>query len=246
MTRRLYSVSQLDGLLISNKVAFGKEVSMMTSALRIKPARILIFRFCFSLCFLLGLGLPVIAQARMPEIPVEKMTAEQKKVADEFLLDRKQPIMGPFIPLLRSPEVLVRAQAMGDYLRFKSALPQKLRELVVLITARDWTQQFEWSHHAELAVRAGLNPEIVTAVAEGRRPTGMAADEQTAYEFCTELLHNKSVSDATYAKAIGAFGEQGTIDMVGLTGYYTFVSMVLNVNRTPPPPGATLLAPFPK
>jgi 4-carboxymuconolactone decarboxylase len=239
-------VPQLSGLLISNKVAFDKEVSMMTSALRIKPTRILIFRFCFSLCFLLGLGLPVIAQARMPEIPVEKMTAEQKKVADEFLLDRKQPIMGPFIPLLRSPEVLVRAQAMGDYLRFNSALPQKLRELVVLITARDWTQQFEWSHHAELAVRAGLDPEIVKAVAEGRRPTGMAADEQTAYEFCIELLHNKSVSDATYAKAIGAFGEQGTIDMVGLTGYYTFVSMVLNVNRTPPPPGAALLAPFPK
>jgi 4-carboxymuconolactone decarboxylase len=246
MTRRLYSVPQFGGLLISTKVAFDKEVGMMTSALGIKPARGLMFRFCFSLCFLLGLGLPAVAQARMPQIPVEKMTAEQKKVADEFLADRKQPLMGPFIPLLRSPEVLVRAQAMGDYLRFKSALPQKLRELVVLITARDWTQQFEWSHHAELAVKAGLDPEIVKAVAEGRRPTGMAADEQTAYEFCTELLHNKSVSDATYAKAIGAFGEQGTIDMVGLTGYYTFVSMVLNVNRTPPPLGATLLAPFPK
>ncbi|HEY4776632.1 MAG TPA: carboxymuconolactone decarboxylase family protein [Candidatus Acidoferrales bacterium] len=218
----------------------------MTSALKIKPIEILTLKSCFLLCLSFGLCHPAIAQARMPDIPTEKMTAEQKKAADEFLGARKQPIMGPFIPLLRSPEVLLRAQAMGDYLRFKSALPQKIRELVVLITARDWTQQFEWSHHAELAIKAGLDPEIVKAVADGRRPLGMSAHEEATYEFCTELLRNKSVTDATYGKAIIAFGDQGTIDMVSLTGYYTFVSMVLNVNRTPPPPGATLLVPFPK
>jgi len=219
---------------------------MITSVLKIKPIEILMIKSCFLLCFFHGLCLSAIAQVRMPDIPTEKMTVEQKKAADEFLGARKQPIMGPFIPLLRSPEVLLRAQAMGDYLRFKSALPQKIRELVVLITARDWTQQFEWSHHAELAIKAGLDPEIVKAVADGRRPLGMSADEEATYEFCTELLRNKSVTDATYGKAIIAFGDQGTIDMVSLTGYYTFVSMVLNVNRTPPPPGATLLVPFPK
>jgi 4-carboxymuconolactone decarboxylase len=197
-------------------------------------------------CLLIGLEVPAIAQVRMPEIPTDKMTAAQKEAADEFLKGRGQPIMGPFIPLLRSPEVLLRAKAMGDYLRFKSSLSPKLRELVILITARQWTQQFEWSHHAELAVKAGLSPEIVKALADGRRPTGMSADEETTYDFCTELLHHQSVSDTTYGKAIVAFGEQGTIDMVSLTGYYTFVAMVLNVNRTPPPPGATLLTPFPK
>jgi len=219
---------------------------MMTSALKIKPFVILMIKSCFLFCFFHGLCLPATAQVRMPDIPTEKMTVEQKKAADEFLGARKQPIMGPFIPLLRSPEVLLRAQAMGDYLRFKSALPPKIRELVVLITARDWTQQFEWSHHAELAIKAGLDPEIVKAVADGRRPPTMSVDEEATYEFCTELLHNKSVTDVTYGKAVTVFGDQGTIDMVSLTGYYTFVSMVLNVNRTPPPPGATLLIPFPK
>jgi 4-carboxymuconolactone decarboxylase len=228
------------------QVPFSNEAKIMTSSLGVEAASNLILRFCLLFCFFLGFGLPAIAQVRMPEIPAEKMTVEQRKAADEFLGARKQPIMGPFIPLLRSPEVLLRAQAMGDYLRFKSALPQKIREFVVLITARDWTQQFEWSHHAELAIKAGLDPEIVKAVADGRRPSGMSANEETTYEFCTELLHNKSVTDAAYGKAITAFGDQGTIDMVSLTGYYTFVSMLLNVNRTPPPPGATLLVPFPK
>jgi len=218
----------------------------MTNAPRIMAGAISKLRSCILLSLLLGLASLASAQERMPQIPVEKMTAEQKKAADQFLAGRGQPVMGPFIPLMRSPEVLIRAQAMGDYLRFKSAVPPKLKELIILITARNWTQQFEWSHHAELAIKAGLAPDVVKAVADGRRPTGMSADEETAYDFCTELIHNKSVTDATYARAIGAFGEPGTIDIVSLTGYYTFVSMVLNVNRTPPPPGATLLVPFPK
>lgn len=204
-------------------------------------------RLCISFCLLLALGLPAAAQERMPEIPADKMTAAQKKAADEFLTGRGKPVLGPFIPLLRSPEVLIRAKAMGDYLRFQSPLPPKLREFVILITARQWTQQFEWTSHAKFATEAGLSPEIVKAVADGRRPTGMSNDEEIAYDFCTELHHNHSVSDATYARAIAAFGEQETIDIVSLTGYFTFISMILNVNRTPPPKDATtLLAPFPK
>lgn len=213
---------------------------------RITATNPFMLRSCSLFCLFIGLGFPTIAQVRMPEIPADKMTAAQKKAADEFLEGRGQPIMGPFIPLLRSPEVLLRAKAMGDYLRFKSALSPKLRELVILITARQWTQQFEWSHHADLAIKAGLSPEIIKALADGRRPARMAVDEETAYNLSTELIHNQSVSDTTYGNAVAAFGEQGTIDMVSLVGYYTFVSMVLNVNRTPPPPGATLLAPFPK
>ncbi|MHB8217040.1 MAG: carboxymuconolactone decarboxylase family protein [Candidatus Sulfotelmatobacter sp.] len=198
------------------------------------------------LFLLIGMVVPAIAQERMPEISVDKMSAAQKKAAEEFLAGRGKPVTGPFIPLLRSPEVLVRAKALGDYLRFKSALAPKLREFATLITAREWTQQFEWYHHSEFATEAGLNQAIIKAVAEGRRPEGMSDGEEIIYDFCTELHRNHSVSDTTYNKAIAAFGEQGTIDLVSLTGYYTFVSMILNVNRTGPPKGvAPLLAPFP-
>jgi len=200
----------------------------------------------FGVLLLIGMAVPAVTQERMPEIPVDKMSVAQKKAAEEFLAGRGKPVTGPFIPLLRSPEVLVRAKAMGDYLRFKSALAPKLREFATLITAREWTQQFEWYHHSEFATEAGLNPAIIKAVAEGRRPEGMSDSEEIIYNFCTELQRNHSVSDTTYNKAIAAFGEQGTIDLVSLTGYYTFVSMILNVNRTGPPKGvAPLLAAFP-
>ncbi len=187
------------------------------------------------------------AQDRMPEIPPEKMTPAQKKAAEEFQAERKTGVFGPFVPLLRSPEVMQRARAMGDYLRFRSVLPPKLNEFVILITARQWTQQYEWDVHYPIAIKAGLKPEIAKAVAEGRRPAGMAEDEETVYEFCIELHRNQSVSDATYARALAKFGEQGVMDMVCVNGYYTFLAMVLNVARTPLPKGSKpALAPLPQ
>jgi 4-carboxymuconolactone decarboxylase len=193
-----------------------------------------------------GLVLPAQAQDRMPEIPADKLTEAQKKAVDEFVAGRGTAPAGPFIPLLRSPEVMLRAKAMGDYLRFKSVLPSRLSELAILITVREWTQQFEWSVHSPIAVKAGLTPETVKAVAEGRRPTGMPDDEVIVYDFCIELHHQKSVSNTIYAMALAKFGEQGVIDLVGINGYYTFLSMVMNVTRTPPQKGAeSTLEPFP-
>lgn len=176
---------------------------------------------------------------RMPEIPPEKMTPEQKKAADEFAAGRKTPVFGPFVPLLRSPEVMVRAMAMGDYLRYRSVLPSQLNEFAILITARRWTQEYEWAVHQPIAVKAGLKAEIAQALAEGRRPQGMSADEEIIYEFSSELHQNQSVSDATYARALARFGEQGIIDLIGVNGYYTFLAMVLNTARTALPKGAT-------
>ena len=178
------------------------------------------------------------AHDRMPPIPPEKYTEAQKKAAEEFAAGRGYEVRGPWIPLMRSPEVLLRAKAMGDYLRFKSTLGPKLNELVILVTAREWTQQYEWSAHYEIALQAGLKREIADAVAEGRRPVGMAEDEELVYEFCTELHRTRRVSDATYARAVVKFGEQGVIDMVGVNGYYTFLAMVLNAARTPVPASA--------
>jgi len=181
----------------------------------------------------------VVTQDRMPPIPAEKMTDAQKKAAAEFAATRKAEVFGPFVPLLRSPEVMLAAMAMGDYLRYRSTLPRQLNELAILVTARRWTQQYEWNLHYAEGLKAGLSPTIANAVADGRRPESMSEDEEIVYEFCTELLQNQSVSDRTYGRAISKFGEQGTIELIGVVGYYTFQSMVLNTARTPLPAGAT-------
>lgn len=190
---------------------------------------------------------PAEAQDRMPPIPAEKMTAAQRAAVAEFKAARSVDISGPFIPLLRSPEVMNRARAMGDYLRYKSALPPRLSEFVILLTARRWTQQYEWNAHQPLALQGGLSADIVKAVAEGRRPDRMADDEEAVYAMCDELQTHQSVSDSTYARALAKLGEQGVIDALGITGYYTMLAMVMNTARTPLPPGvAPPLAVFPR
>ncbi len=177
------------------------------------------------------------AQDRLPRIPPDKLTDAQKKAIDEFKAARGVDVSGPFVPLLRSPEVMNRARAMGDYLRFKSTLPPRLSEFVIIITAREWTQNYEWDAHARLALEAGVKPDTVNAIAAGRRPDAMTDDETLLYELTSELHHHKSITDDTYARAVTRFGEQGVIDAVGITGYYTLLAMVLNTARTPVPAG---------
>jgi 4-carboxymuconolactone decarboxylase len=195
----------------------------------------------------LGLAAQAGAQDRMPPIPPERLTDAQKQAVQEFMAARHAGVSGPFVPLLRSPEVMNRARAMGDYLRFTSVLPPRLSEFAIIITARQWTQNYEWDLHAPLAQQGGLRASIVAAIADGRRPDDMAADEDTLYTFCDELHRTQSVSDATYARAVSAFGEQGVIDVLGISGYYTMLAMVLNTARTPVPAGHTpALRAFPR
>ena len=170
---------------------------------------------------------------RLPPIPADKMSEAQKHAAEEFKVARGAEVSGPFYPLLRSPELMTRARAMGDYLRYRSALPPRLSEFVILMTAREWSQQYEWNAHYQIGIKAGITTEIAQAIAEGRRPTGMSEEQEILYDFCQELHHTKSVSDATYAKALAKFGEQGVMDTVGINGYYTMLAMVLNTARTP-------------
>jgi 4-carboxymuconolactone decarboxylase len=134
----------------------------------------------------LGAG-SVLAQQRLPTIPPDQYTAEQKKAADEFLVARKVPVFGPFELMMHSPEVMNMARAMGDYLRYHSAIGNTLSELVVLITAREWSQDYEWYVHYPIALKAGVAKDIADAIADGRRPTGMSADEEIVYDFTTEL-----------------------------------------------------------
>ncbi len=200
------------------------------------------------LCVLCFLGGGVMrAQDRMPPIPANQLTEAQKQAIAAFKAARSADISGPFVPLLRSPEVMTRARAMGDYLRFNSTLPPRLSEFVILLTSRRWTQNYEWSAHEPLARRAGIKPEIIAAIADGRRPAGMSDDEESLYALCEELQRNQSVSDATYTRAVEKFGEAGVIDAVGIVGYYTMLAMVMNTARTPLPDGVSpSLAPFPR
>ena len=175
---------------------------------------------------------PGLAQDRMPPIAADNLTDAQRKAADAFAEGRGYAVRGPFVPLLRSPEVMLRAKAMGDYLRFKSTLGPRLNEMVILITAREWTQQYEWNAHHPIALKAGLRPEIAAAIAEGYRPAAMAEDEEIAYDVATEILRLKRVSDPTYRRAVAKFGEQGVIDLLGVVGYYNFLAIVMNTTRT--------------
>jgi 4-carboxymuconolactone decarboxylase len=186
-----------------------------------------------------------LAQDRMPPIPSADQTEEQKQAIAEFTAARGQ-ITGPWIALLRSPELMKRTRGLSDYLRFESPVPGWLRELVILMTARQWGQNYEWNAHYPIAIDEGLSPDIARAIAEGRRPQGMVAEEQILYELCLELQRNHGISDATYEKAVERFGEQGVVEVVSLMGYYTMISMILNTSRAPLPEGATpALAPFP-
>jgi 4-carboxymuconolactone decarboxylase len=151
----------------------------------------------------------------------------------DFKTARGTEVSGPFHALLRSPELMTRTRAMGDYLRFRSTLPPRLSEFVILLTARAWTQQYEWNVHYPIAIKAGLDPQVAAAVAEGRRPTGMTREETALFDLCTELHRDQSVSDATYAQAVSIFGEQTVVEAVGISGYYTMLAMVLNTARTP-------------
>src|SRR5712692_1263547 len=194
---------------------------------------------------------PLLAQDRMPPIPADKQTPAQKKSVQLLAATPRGPAVGgggPFVPLLRSPELMNRLQSVGEYLRFNNSVPQKLVEMSILMTARQLTQQYEWNAHYPLALKAGLKPDAAAAIAAGRRPEGMAEDEEIVYNFVAELLQNKSVSDPTYARVLTKFGEQGIVDTTGLVGYYATLAMILNVARSPAQPDskAPKLAPFPR
>jgi 4-carboxymuconolactone decarboxylase len=186
------------------------------------------------------------AQERLPTIPPGQYTDAQKKAAEEFLAARKVPVFGPFEPLMYSPEVMSQARAMGDYLRYKSAIGNTLSELVILITAREWTQDYEWYVHKPIALKTGIKPEIIDAIRDGRRPSGMSEDEEIVYDFSTELHKNKRVSDASFARAEKRFGKTGVVDLVGINSYYTLLAMQLNTARYQMPKDGVPLPRFPE
>ena len=180
---------------------------------------------------------------RLPPIPPERWDAEQRRHAQEIIDGPRGALISPFVPMLRSPELMAHSQRMGEYLRYRSAIGQRLSELAILLVARHWTQQTEWAIHAPIALREGLSAETVSSIAVCERPAALKPDETVVHDFSTELLREQRVSDATWASAVAALGEGGVVDLVGILGYYAYLAMLMNAARTPVPPSAVLPLP---
>ena len=175
---------------------------------------------------------------RFKELTEAEMTPRQLEAYRGIISGPRKGARGPFNALLRSPDAADRVQRVGEYVRFHSSIPAALNEMAILITGRFWNAQFEFWAHSRLARTSGLSDATIDAIAEGRRPAAMSADEASVYDFCTELFRDRAVSDATFKAVAARFGEQGVIDLVVASGYYSIVSMVPNVDRYPLPDGA--------
>ena len=174
---------------------------------------------------------------RFKPLTYDKLTPEQKTMAENLLSGERGGMNGPFNVTLRSPEMGDQAQKLGAQLRFHTSLPKKLNELAILMTARFWTAQYEWSAHKRAALAAGLSPTIIDAIAAGKRPASMQPDEEAVYNFGSELFKTRQVSDAAFKAVVDKFGERGAVDLTGVMGYYCFVSMMLDIDRYPLPEG---------
>jgi len=188
------------------------------------------------------LKLGAAALDRMPAIPEAQMSQDLKRVMDEIAAGPRGRIGGPFIPLMRSPELMNRLQKVGEYLRFQNTVGLRNSEFAVLIVARHWSQPIEWAIHRPIAEKEGVLPATCDAIAEGRRPDNMTDDETLIYNVLEELRNNRSLSDPTYAQLLKRFGEQGVIDLVAHYGYYSLLAMTMNVARTAVPENGTAVA----
>ena len=193
-----------------------------------------------AICVLFAGSAVALTGERMAEIPLDKMSSAQRAVADAIMSGPRGGLRGPFNTWLRSPVLADRLQKVGEYIRFNTSLDKRVNEMAILMTAQAWGSQYEWYAHAPLAIKAGLDPDIVAAIGAGRKPEKMKDDEAVVWEFTTQLRCDHGVDDAIYARALEKLGEQGIMDLIAVNGYYDVVSMTLNVARVAPPAGEEL------
>jgi len=174
---------------------------------------------------------------RLTPLDITTLVGEQKRVADAIVSGPRGGLRGPFDAWLRSPALAERAQLLGEYCRFQSALPSIHRELAILLAGKHWKAQFEFWAHARLAREAGLDPAVIEAVRTGQPPQGLSESVQVVYDFVTEYFETNRVSAETYTRAFESFNEQGVVDLIGIVGYYGLVSMTLNVFEVTVPDG---------
>ena len=173
---------------------------------------------------------------RLPPIAPADWTEAQRREAEAIVRGPRGALVSPFVPLLRSPELMGHVQRLGEYLRYRSAIGQRLSELAILLVARHWSQPVEWAIHAPIALREGIAPETVAAIERGERPAALPDDEAAVHDFCIELNRDQGVSDATWTAVVRRFGEQATVDLIAVNGYYALLAMVMNAARTAVPP----------
>jgi 4-carboxymuconolactone decarboxylase len=169
---------------------------------------------------------------RMPPIPAENYTSEQRAAADRLIATPRGEVRGPFVPLLRSPELLDRSQALGEFLRYRCSIPVRLREFAILVTARHWRQPYEWLAHVKQAHAAGVTPETLECLANEVFPQAAPTDEQSIHAFVSSVHIRGEVSDEDYARVMALLGEAGLVELLGICGYYAMLAMMLNVART--------------
>jgi len=175
---------------------------------------------------------------RFKPLAYAELTPEQRTFADKELAKGRKPETGPFNIYLRSPQTADLAQPYSDYLRFKAPTPRKFKEIAIMLTSRYWGGQYVWYSHRQQALDAGLSPAFIASMAAGERPANMSADETTVYDFCSQLLTTRQVSDNNFKAMAGLVGERGIVDLVALMGQYTGLTMLFVVDRYPVPPGA--------
>lgn len=172
---------------------------------------------------------------RLPAPDLEGLTAAQQIALDEIASGPRGALIGPFAPLLHSPELMTRVQRTGEFLRFQATLEPRLFEMSILLIAREWDQQFEWSFHRPLAERAGVSPEVIASLGAGMRPEVMLPDEEVVWDVFTQLHTTRTVCDETFARAESIIGKVALVELVAALGYYTLLAMVMNVAMTAAP-----------
>ena len=175
---------------------------------------------------------------RFKPLSYAELTPEQRVFADKEIAGGRKPANGPFNIYLRSPEMAELSRPLSDYLRFKAPTPRKLKEIAIMLTARYWGGQYVWYSHRQQALDAGLSPAFIAALAAGERPANMSPDEATMYDFTTQLLSTRQVSDTNFKAMTALVGERGIVELVALIGHYTGLTMLFMVDRYPVPAGA--------
>ena len=168
----------------------------------------------------------------------EQLDGPQRQVYDAIAAGPRGEVVGPLGVWLWRPELADRAQRLGEYARYNTCLPPRLSELAILVVARYWGSEFEWYAHKKIALAAGVPPEAVETIRVGGTPSLDEPDQAIVYEFCRTLLEQHRVDDALYSRTLAVLGEAAVIDLVGILGYYSFISMTINAFRVPLPNGA--------
>jgi 4-carboxymuconolactone decarboxylase len=183
------------------------------------------------------------AQERLPALKFDQLNEAQRRATQDIQSGPRKRLGGPFNAWMRSPDLALRLQKVGEYFRTQTTVLPRLGELAILISARTWNDKYEWAVHYPMALRTGITQDVAADIATGRRPTGMKPDEGIIYDFCVELVQNRGVSDVSFEAAKRLLGEQAIVDLIAIMGFNAMVSMTLNVARTPLPTEAVQILP---